>query len=198
MRKTIFIFIAAIVVCVCVGWIRSCGDASTDKEQFARRLTHATMYEFEDEDFGYVIRYPSFFSGQPDSLQDEVGRSRFVFNGEGATVVLEGHVMRNGGMSVQRGMDSLAEVLHATSSKLVGDDSFILSGPQYEEGYPVDGYSFHSKFVAHRQLWFVYTMVYPDRYRDVLSRLFKEIDEWQVWKQPQPRLRQGEEQTPKG
>lgn len=36
-----------------------------------------------------------------------------------------------------------------------------------------------------------------DRYRNVLGRLFKEIDSWQIWERKRPQLRQGESQTPK-
>jgi len=40
-------------------------------------------------------------------------------------------------------------------------------------------------------------MVYPDDYKDILARLFKEIDDWQIWERPRPKLKQGESQTPK-
>ncbi len=78
-----------------------------------------------------------------------------------------------------------------------GKDFFILSGPQYEQGSYVEGYSYYSKFVRNHQFWLVYTMVYPDRYKPALTRLFKEIDNWQVWERPHLKLKQGENQTPK-
>lgn len=156
------------------------------------------MYEYKDEDFGYTIRYPSFFSDGKieDSEANDEGRARFVYYEEGATMVIEGYAIRNNGMSLKEGMDSLGEALHATDRRL-GNNSFTLSGPQYEEGRPISGYSYYSKFVAHRKLWFVYTMVFPDTYRPALSRMFKEIDGWQVWEKPKLRLKQGENQTPK-
>lgn len=198
MRKTIFIFIAAIVACACVSWVRWCSNNRTAQERFAHRLTLADMYEYKDEDFGYTIRYPSFFSDGriEDSEANDENRARFVHYEEGATVVIEGYAIRNNGMSLKEGMDSLGEALHATDRRL-GNNSFTLSGPQYEEGRPISGYSYYSKFVAHRKLWFVYTMVFPDTYRPALSRMFKEIDGWQVWEKPKPRLKQGENQTPK-
>lgn len=158
----------------------------------------ADMYEYKDENFGYTIRYPSFFSDGriEDSEANDEDRARFVYYEEGATVVIEGYAIRNNGMSLKEGMDSLGETLHATNRRL-GNNSFTLSGPQYEEGRPISGYSYYSKFVAHRKLWFVYTMVFPDTYRPALSRMFKEIDGWQVWEKPKPRLKQGENQTPK-
>ena len=198
MRKTIFIFIAAIVTCACVSWVRWCSSNRTAQERFAHRLTLADMYEYKDEDFGYTIRYPSFFSDGSieDSEANDEGCARFVHYEEGATVVIEGYAIRNNGMSPKKGMDSLGEALHATNRRL-GNNSFTLSGPQYEEGRPISGYSYYSKFVAHRKLWFVYTMVFPDTYRPALSRMFKEIDGWQVWEKPKLRLKQGENQTPK-
>jgi hypothetical protein len=51
--------------------------------------------------------------------------------------------------------------------------------------------------MANHKLWFVYTMIYPDNYKDVLTRLFKEIDDWQIWERPHLQLKQGESQTPK-
>ena len=50
---------------------------------------------------------------------------------------------------------------------------------------------------GNNKLWFVYTMIYPDDYKDILARLFKEIDDWQIWERPRPQLKQGESQTPK-
>jgi len=105
---------------------------------------------------------------------------RFEYGDQWITLVIESHVMNNNGMSIQAGKDSLAQVLHATDSTM-GKDYFMLSGPQYENGSRIEGYSYYTKVVANHKLWFVYTMIYPDDYKDVLTRLFKEIDDWQVW-----------------
>ena len=196
MRKAIFIFIAIILVAANIDWLRSCGDLKSPKEVFGQQLTYADMYEYKDTDYGYVVRVPSFFSVQPDSLQKEKGQMRFEFSNQWIIVVIESYVMNNNGQSLKNGMDSLAQVLQATDRKL-GSDYFILSGPQCENGCRLDGYSYYSKVVANHKLWFVYTMIYPDDYKDVLTRLFKEINEWQIWERPHLRLKQGESQTPK-
>ena len=180
MRKAIFIFIAIILMVANIDWLRSCGDLKSPKEVFGQQLTYADMYEYKDADYGYVVRVPSFFSVQPDSLQEEKGQMRFEFSNQWIIVVIESYVMNNNGQSLKNGMDSLAQVLHAIDSRL-GSDYFILSGPQYENGCRLDGYSYYSKVVANHKLWFVYTMIYPDDYKDVLSRIFKEIDDWQIW-----------------
>ena len=196
MRKAIFIFIAIILMVANIDWLRSCGDLKSPKEVFGQQLTYADMYEYKDADYGYVVRVPSFFSVQPDSLQEEKGQMRFEFSDQWIIVVIESYVMNNNGQSLKNGMDSLAQVLQATDRKL-GSDYFILSGPQCENGSRIDGYSYYTKIMVNHKLWFVYTMIYPDDYKDVLTRLFKEIDDWQIWERPHLRLKQGESQTPK-
>jgi hypothetical protein len=196
MRKAIFIFIAIILMVANIDWLRSCGDLKSPKEVFGQQLTYADMYEYKDADYGYVVRVPSFFSVQPDSLQEEKGQMRFEFSNQWIIVVIESYVMNNNGQSLKDGMDSLAQVLQATDRKL-GSDYFILSGPQCENGSRIDGYSYYTKIMVNHKLWFVYTIIYPDDYKDVLTRLFKEINEWQIWERPHLRLKQGESQTPK-
>ncbi len=195
MRKGIFIFIAVIIVAACIDWCDSCENIKSHKEVFGRELTYADMNEYKNKDYDYVVRVPSFFTAQPDSLQEEKGRMRFEYGDRWITIVIESHVMSNNGQSLKDGMDSLAQLLHATERKL-GSDYFILSGPQYEEGSLIEGYSYYSKVMANHKLWFVYTMIYPDDYKNVLARLFCEIDDWQIWECPRLQLKQGESQTP--
>ena len=195
MRKGIFIFIAVIIVAACIDWCDSCENIKSHKEVFGRELTYVDMNEYKNKDYDYVVRVPSFFTAQPDSLQEEKGRMRFEYGDRWITIVIESHVMSNNGQSLKDGMDSLAQLLHATERKL-GNDYFILSGPQYEEGSLIEGYSYYSKVMANHKLWFVYTMIYPDDYKNILTRLFCEIDDWQIWECPRLQLKQGESQTP--
>ena len=170
MRKVIFIFITIILVAASIDWIRSCNGLKSHKEVFGREITYAD--------------------------KEEKGRMRFEYGDQWITVVIESHVMHNNGLSLKDGMDSLAQVLYATDRRL-GSDYFILSGPQCENGSRIDGYSYYTKIMVNHKLWFVYTMIYPDDYKDVLTRLFKEIDDWQIWERPHLQLKQGESQTPK-
>ena len=140
MRKTIFIFIAIILVAVNVDWIHSFANLKSHKEAFDCFLTFAEMNEYKDKDYDYVVRVPSFFNAQPDSLQEEKGRMRFEYADQWIILVIESHVMNSNGISLQAGMDSLSQLLHATESKK-GEDYFILSGPQYENGNRIEGYS---------------------------------------------------------
>jgi hypothetical protein len=188
MRKVIFIFIAIVLVAASIDRISSCSGLKSHKEIFRQELTYADMYEYKDADYHYVVRAPSFFTVQPDSLQEEKGRKRFEYGDQWITIVIESHVMNNNGLSLKTGMDSLAQVLKAIDCKL-GNDYFILSGPQYENGSCIEGYSYYSKVMVNHKFWFVYTMVYPDSYKDVLGRLFKEIDDWQIWERPHLKLK---------
>ena len=106
MRKAIFIFIAIVLVAASIDWIRSCSGLKSHKEVFGRELTYADMYEYKDADYDYVVRVPSFFTAQPDSLQDEKGRMRFEYGDQWITVVIESHVMHNNGQSLKDGMDA--------------------------------------------------------------------------------------------
>lgn len=67
------------------------------------------------------------------------------------TLVIESHVMHSDGMSLQAGMDSLAQVLQACDIKK-GKDYFVLTGPQYENGSRIDGYSYYTKIMANHKL----------------------------------------------
>lgn len=128
MRKVIFLFIAFILVAVSIDWIHSCADLKSHKEVFGRHLTYAEMYEYKDKDYDYLVRVPSFFNAQPDSLQEEKGRMRFDYADQWITLVIESHVINSEGMSLQAGMDSLAQVLHATNSRKGKDYPWRLQG----------------------------------------------------------------------
>ena len=83
MRKAIFIFIAIVLVAASIDWIRSCSGLKSHKEVFGRELTYAEMYEYKDADYDYVVRVPSFFTAQADSLQFwnalNIENQRFTF-----------------------------------------------------------------------------------------------------------------------
>ena len=89
MRKAIFIFIAVILVAVSIDWIHSCADLKSHKEVFSRYLTYSDMYEYKDKDYDYVVRVPSFFNAQPDSLDNNEGYARFSYGDYWANVILK-------------------------------------------------------------------------------------------------------------
>ena len=180
MKKAALLFIAALIITASIDFIWPFTTERADGDVFEQGLNTAEMLTYQDPDLGFTVRYPSFFALQPDSLDDYTGNVRLSYNNEWATIVLECYALRNYSQSLKSRMDSLAQVLHATGHKL-GSDYFILCGPQYENGSRMEDYSYYSRFVSRGKLWFVYTMVYPDRYHNHLGRLFKEIDDWQVF-----------------
>lgn len=131
MKKTALIFVATLVILASIDFIWPFTTERTDGDVFEQGLNTAEMQTYQDSDLGFTVRYPSFFAVQPDSLDEYTGHVRFSYDNEWATVVLECYALRNYGQSLKSGMDSLAQVLHATDCKL-GSDYFILSGPQYE------------------------------------------------------------------
>ncbi len=68
-------------------------------------------------------------------------------------------------------------------SQLKGDtskNSFILSGRIYENGQPTDGYSHYTKYIKSGRILFVYSLIYPEDYKQALGRMFRTIDNWTV------------------
>ena len=187
MKKTALLFIAAFVIMASIDVIWPFSTERSDGDVFEQSLNNAEMLTYQDSDWGFTVRYPSYFVVQPDSLDEYSDHVRFCYDNEWEKIVLECYALRNYDQSLKNGMDSLAQALHSTERKL-GSDYFVLSGPQYENDRRIDGYSYYSRFVCRGKLWFVFTMVYPDRYHDHLGRLFNEIDNWQVFEDHRPKL----------
>jgi len=162
MRKGIFIFILLLLLATGIDFLRSCGEEKTDKEAFSQKLTYAQMYECVDTNYGFAIRYPDFFNAEPDSLRSSDDRVRFSYNDKWVNIVIEGYYLYKGDQTMTSAKDSLSALLNATKVKQ-GKDFFTLSGPQFEQGSRVEGYSYYSKFMLNGKLLFVYTMVYPRR-----------------------------------
>lgn len=187
MKRTALLFVIGIVVLTTIGFICPFSTKRTGGAKLEFGLNSARMLTYQDPDLGFIVRYPSFFTMQPDSLDNYKGEVRLSYADENATVVLECYALWNFGQTLKEGMDSLAQVLHATNRKL-GSDNFVLSGPQYENEGRIDNYSYYSRFVSRGKLWFVYTMVYPDHYYKHLSRLFHEINDWKVFGNQRPKI----------
>ena len=82
--------------------------------------------------------------------------------------------------TLQACADSLAQKLHSERTMQASNKAFILSGPVYENGVRVDGYSHYDKFIKSGRILFVYSLTYPDSYKPAMPRLFKLIDDWKV------------------
>ena len=148
------------------------------KVERAMRLTR--MLEYHDENYDYMVRYPSFFEQTDDSLMDK-GCCRFSFWQDCTEIVQTAFVEQNADcLTLEQAMTKYASDLHATQQQK-GDDYFILSGPLHNDTSQISGRRFYAKFVQHRKLWFVQTLAYPEDCEQAVQRLIKEIYEWKVW-----------------
>lgn len=148
------------------------------KLERAMRLT--SMKEYQDDDYDYVVRYPSFFEQTDDSLMDK-GCCRFSFWQDSTEIVQTAFVESNtDSLTISQAMEKYASQLHATQQKL-GDDFFILTGALHTDSGEISGRRYYAKFVQHRKLWFVQTLAYPEDCEEAVKRLKKEIEAWKVW-----------------
>ena len=115
-------------------------------------------------------------SGHSPGIQ---GYARFSFTNH-ANIILESYVTPNYSNTLQACADSLAQKLHSERTMQASNKAFILSGPVYENGVRVDGYSHYDKFIKSGRMLFVYSLTYPDSYKPAMPRLFKLIDDWKV------------------
>ena len=148
------------------------------KLERAMRLTR--MYEYQDDDYDYIVRYPSFFEQTEDSLMDK-GSCRFSFWLDSTEVVQTAFVESNpDSLTLEQAMARYASELHATQHRK-GDGFFILSGHIHSDNGQLSGRRFYAKFVQHRKLWFVQTLAYPEECEQAVRRLIHEINDWKVW-----------------
>lgn len=178
--KKIFIFaIILIMVANLYCHLHHMGDTRTPYSEFKDHIGMAPMKEYHDSDFGYSIRYPCFFQQEEKTQDDFLGHARFSYTNH-TNIVLESYVTKNLSKDLTSCADSLAQVLHADKTLHPAHSAFILSGPVYENGVRVDGYSHYDKFIKSGRMLFVYSLTYPDTYKPALPRLFKLIDDWRV------------------
>lgn len=169
------------------------GDIRTAYYEFKTRIETAPLKTYRDTDFGYIISYPCLFQQEDKQGDEYLGHARFVYS-DSASIILECYVTPNYSSNLQACADSLAQKLHSdrtmvsnkkaskASSKQAPqqDSAFLLSGPVYENGVRVDGYSHYDKFIKSGKMLFVYSVTYPDSYKPAMPRLFHLIENWWV------------------
>ncbi len=177
------------ILLMCVGFMIAAyfiSSYETEEPPFLEKLEKAmnntNMLSYRDPFYGYVVRYPSFFEQVPDSLVDERGCCQFrLWNVE--KIVQTAFVIPNtDSLTLEEGMERFARELHATECRSEAD-YFILSGPLYMNDGIVNGQSCHAKYVRHQKLWFVQLLAYPDSCAQAVTRLVKQIDDWNVWEE---------------
>src|SRR5574344_262806 len=144
----------------------------------------SNLKNYHDSVYGYVATYPDFLEKQSNSLCEYPGDARFSFSNV-IQIDMEVTVSRRSSMNISENIHSIARQLHAKVRE-TDQDSFILTGPQYDEGCRIDGCSQYCKYVAKGKLWFVYSLYYPDSYKKPIKRLFEIIDNWKPYKEYKP------------
>ena len=178
------IFLIAVVLLMMINFIINYHHEVTKEQHtpmadFKTKVEMAPMKEYNDPDFGYVVKYPCFFQQEDTSISGYQGYARFSFTNH-ANIILESYVTPNYSNTLQACADSLAQKLHSERTMQASNKAFILSGPVYENGVRVDGYSHYDKFIKSGRILFVYSLTYPDSYKPAMPRLFKLIDNWRV------------------
>lgn len=177
MKKIFMVVIAVVLLFHLYCEITHGSDSRTPFSEFSERIRATPMTEYQDPDFGYVVKYPSFFQREDTPSGENHGYARFSFS-DHANVALESCVTTNRSRDLQACADSMARMFHA--ARTLRSSSFILSGPVYENGVRIDGYSRYAKFVKSGRMLFVYSLTYPDSYKSAMGRLFGLIDDWKV------------------
>lgn len=180
MKKFLFLaFGAFVVLMVYMSNCAGCVDRPL-VEQLERAMLQTRLVAYHDDDYDYTIKYPMFFEPSDDSLMEK-GCCRFSFWQDNIEIVQSAFVLSNAdSLSVDQAASKYAAELHATH-QCKGNNFFILSGSLHSDTGQITGRRFYAKFVRHRKLWFVQNLTYPEDCERSLSRLFKEIDSWQVW-----------------
>lgn len=177
MRKILIVAFLFVVSAFCIDSVVSRYGRRDFGQVLEEQLNVARLAEYKDRDFGFVVRYPSFFAAEPDSVDDYMGHCRFYF----WKLSMECYVTRGGaGPDSGRYIDSLASAMHAESC-VTDRDTCIISAPLYEDGVRVEGFRYHAKYVKGDNVWFVCALHYPEGYSKSVRRLVSVIDSWKVW-----------------
>lgn len=181
MKKIFVLAILALIAIQLYFRLTDRDDRYAPYSVFKRKMDIAQLLQYRDPTFGYTILCPDFFEEEDTASSNSYqGYARFSYT-DHANVILESYVTRAPNADLQDCADSLAQLLHAHKTMINGKDSaFILSGAVYENGVRIDGYSHYGKYIKSGRSLFVYTLTYPNEYKEALSRLFAPIKQWKV------------------
>ena len=194
MRKFIIIIVMLMLLLnIAVRMFR--GEEPTPQSVFKEQMDIAPMQYYCNPTYGYNIAYPSFFH-EDKSEGGNSSHARFIFT-DNTNIIVETYVMQAPCKSTRDCALALAcnpdgdgnsvDALHSRGrgrplSQLsnISKNSFILSGRVYENGQPTDGYCHYTKYIKSGHILFVYSLIYPEDYKQALNRMFRTIDKWTV------------------
>ena len=174
MRKFFFIIVMLMLLLnIAVRMFR--GEERTPQSVFKEQMDVAPMQYYCNPTYGYNIAYPCFFH-EDESEDGDSCHARFIFT-YNTNIIVETYVMQ----SPCRSMRACALALAGNRDEVdISKNSFILSGRVYENGQPTDGYCHYTKYIKSGHILFVYSLIYPEDYKQALGRMFRTIDKWTV------------------
>jgi hypothetical protein len=176
MKKSPFVIVLILVVAICAGSFWHIGKSWSFREKLKDAVSMDYIGEYRDSTYGFTARYPNIF--KQDSIGE--GYARFGFHNE-TNIVMEYFAMPNTNLySFDKGKTLIEKTNFAMKSRK-NEDSFIISGQYHVNGNAVEGYCYYSKYVYRKRMWYVCRLIYDEKYRDCLQRLFKMVDKWKVW-----------------
>lgn len=185
MRKSFIIIAITILSFACIDIVFPIGERPFG-DKLREMINTCELETYVDDAFGFAAEYPKFFDKEDGSDEDCIGHAKFSYWDHWIMIVMECYATPNKKrLNVHDGMNEHAKMMHARK-KQMGRDWFIISGRLYNGDIPVDGYSYHIKYVRNGGLWFVYALYYPDQYKYSLARLFHIINDWKVWDKRKP------------
>lgn len=148
----------------------------TPQEALKEIMEEAPSKTYHNDFYGYNLNYPEVF--QYDTAPTDSLLRLAYHNHE--RFVIECEVLTDREMTpIKKMMEQTGTKLHAQQYTLL-TDSFTLTGPLFENGEPIAGYSYHCKYVRKQKLWFTYTLYYPTAYKDSVSSILFSIDQWKA------------------
>lgn len=180
MKRFLFLSISVFIIIMIGVSVHEKEDDTPLPQKMERAMRLTRMMEYCDDDYDYIVRYPSFFEQTEDSLLDK-GCCRFSFWQDNTEIVQTAFVEPNpDSLTIEQAIQKYAEDLHATQ-QCQGEDYFTLSGHIHTDEGQLTSRRYYAKFVKHRKLWFVQTLAYPEDCEQAVQRLIHEIDDWKVW-----------------
>ena len=164
------IFLIAVVLLMMINFIINyqhevTKEKHTPMADFKTKVEMAPMKEYNDPDFGYVIKYPCFFQQEDTSVSGYQGYARFSFTNH-ANIILESYVTPNYSNTLQACADSLAQKLHSERTMQASNkgkklmkkvyfglaDGTFLYGNYAKELMIKEGFDANKLFVIHNSL----------------------------------------------
>lgn len=177
MRNSHFILFVLLLSAICTGYFWHCNKKRTFRDRLKYEMDIFEEKKYKDSTYGFYAAYPEFF--KCDTISGNY--VCFGFHIE-TNMIIEYFVMPNKKLySFDNGMKHIMKENHARMFKRK-KDCFVISGYYYMDDSQMEGYCYYSKYVYRKRIWYVCRLIYEEKYKSCLDRLFRMVDGWTVWK----------------